>query len=172
MLWLLIGAAIALIAYNIIRRFTHKACCKTGRHGYCFGHPGTGIISGVIGVAVFITLMGMWSSHVPDSEKWEVKTENLAVLNDGSAIEGSFFLVSGGIGEKPKFTFYAEENGVFRLKSVDADEAQVVYTDGAPVHEYHIPAGRFWTYWEMSNSYDVFKVPAGSIKYSYNLDAK
>lgn len=172
MLWLLIGVLVFLLVWMALFSFMHKKCGANAPYGYCYGHPGVmaaGIFAGLI---VWFGLASWWATKIPESEKWTVTYNNLAALNDGSSVNGTFFLGGGTIDSDPSYMFYTENGGDYKLRQVYADDAVVRFSKETPKIEYHNPRSQFWTYWNMNNTYYVFKVPEGSIKYSYSLDAK
>jgi hypothetical protein len=172
MVWLLVGLAVFFSMWGFTWWLAHKNCESNGLYFYCYGHPLVGVISAITGLVVWLSLASWYASTIPESEKWSVTHDNLAVLNDGSRVNGSFFLGSGTIDSDPSFMFYTESDGNYKLKQVYAEDSIVRYSTESPKIEYHSPKSRFWTYWNMNNQYYVFKVPNGSIKYGYELDAK
>lgn len=125
------------------------------------------VVIGLIGSAIAWNYVA-----VPD-----VTYSNLATLNDGSGVSGRFFLGSGTIDSTAVFMYYTEDNGVYTLQHVDADYATVTYTDGPPEIVYHNKktGNEFWVanWQEFSEpTHYEFRVPRGSVKSSFNLDAK
>lgn len=137
------------------------------------------IVGGVAGfvVALFVGAVVYGGTSVVD------RTVRLESLQDGSSVRGSFFLGSGVINEVSVFTWYEQPQlGSYRQARADADDSTVHYTDQAPRYVVHIEKyqdGSFWGTWgwrldagnEVYRTYD-FYVPKGSVKSSYELDAK
>lgn len=110
------------------------------------------------------------------------KTYNLVALQDGNSTGGSFFLGTGYIDDKQQFSYYQENNGQYRLKSVDAENAIIIQGNGKPrvVKSCSLDAVApiiFYPFFQ-GDRYDCstktyeFHVPPGSIKSNYTLDAK
>lgn len=132
-------------------------------------HLVLGMLTGVI--------PGLLTSFVIPSETEKINiTRNLEVLNDGSSLGGDFFLGTGSIGDRPEYTFYYEENGLYRLDQVYADEASIQYHEGDPViiETVNQETDAFINHFSIhfSKSEYLFKIPKGSIKTNYTLDAK
>lgn len=114
------------------------------------------------------------------SEYYTSEPRSLVNLQDGSNVEGSFFLGIGSVGEEMKYSFYAEtDSGSYKLHSVDADRAEVVFTDGDPYYTaecYRPMFGKNWDFVQAAGCYDhknvTFYVPKGSIKTNFTLDAQ
>jgi len=56
---------------------------------------------------------------------------NIESLQDNS-VDGNFFLGTGNIGGKMKYTFYYEENKLYRMVQLDYDLVQIKYSDNRP----------------------------------------
>lgn len=135
------------------------------------------IPSGFISIVVAVFLMLFMAPVAYNAVKVpDVTYSDLATLNDGSGVQGSFFLGSGTINSTAVFMYYTNDNGVYRLNHVDADYATVTYTDGPPRLLYHNTksGNHFWALDWFGDDYTQyeFQVPAGSVKQSFNLDAQ
>jgi hypothetical protein len=101
----------------------------------------------------------------------------LSSLNDGTQTNGSFFLGSGYIDSRPVYRYYVENGrGEFRLQSAPADRAFITYTDSTPEVVYHQKRSSS-TFWSIGIDGDgiqeyEFRVPKGSVKTDFTLDAK
>lgn len=143
-------------------------------------------ISGVIGGAVIGTIV----ISIPATEITSdtvIISHNIVSMKDGTSTEGSFFLGSGVIGNKPSFTYYEQDaSGAVRLKHVNANDASVVQYDGPPkVTEecdsykdsptlWTWPIGDIWAEDDIDcwGENIVFYVPEGSVKTDFVLDAE
>lgn len=116
---------------------------------------------------------------IPSETKFVLaKTYRLESLQDNNSLGGSFFLGTGTIRGKMKYTFYYEECGFYKLKQIDCDEAIIRYTNENPrleeltrqkVEDSFI--NYFTVYDSRVNSY-IFYVPKGTIKQNYLLNAE
>jgi len=105
-------------------------------------------------------------------------TLTLVSLQDNPSVQGRFYLGYGSVSGTFKYTFYYQvDSETFRMRQVDYTNAEVKYTSGAPsVFVYHkeekpILYNRFTLHCPWNDTY-VLKVPKGSIKTDYSLDAK
>ena len=131
----------------------------------------------------FLNLLGSFSVSflfalmIPTHTKIEKSNFELESLQDGSRINGQFFLGSGYINEKMKYSFYVSEENGYKLYSIDANNAHVKYTTKKPklemfeevVNEDFI--NNFSIAIDLETSYIIY-VPQGSILQNYVLDAQ
>ena len=87
------------------------------------------------------------------------------------------YYTTGIVKDKMKFTFYYHDLGAFKLGSIDADKAHVMYTKGEPFIKkvYKKEAdGYFWNNFSLlfdDDAYYYICVPEVSIKQNFVLDA-
>ena len=133
-----------------------------------------GAFMGFVFSLIFLVISFCLSfADVPNYESAPIP---MAALQDGSSIEGSFFLGCGSINEKMTYTFLMgnEEEG-FKMEQVDASSVTIKFTEDAP-HYTKMRSklnwyGRFlWGVDSIGASEYVFYVPEGTIKYNYNID--
>jgi hypothetical protein len=134
-----------------------------------------GILGGLAGFVVGVVVAIILPAHY-QTDKW---SENLANLNDGSHIKGSFFLGSGQIEGRMTYAYYTQnQDSTFKLWQTEADVAIIKYSEGDPkIHITYVhPSERFINLFAIdlddSNWSCVFEVPKGSIKTNYDLDAQ
>jgi len=123
------------------------------------------------GVSLIITLI------IPTHTQIEKSTFELESLQDGSRINGQFFLGSGYMNEKMKYSFYISEKNGYKLYSISANNAHVKYTTEQPKLEMFKEVvnddfiNNFSIAWDLETSY-IIHVPQGSILQNYILDAQ
>ena len=133
-------------------------------------------------LSTLYSLMGLLFSFIiafviPTHTEIKKSTFKLESLQDGSRINGQFFLGSGYINEKMKYSFYISEENGYKLYSIDANNAHVKYTTEKPklemfeevvnddfINNFSIPL-------DFKTSYIIY-VPQGSILQNYTLDAQ
>lgn len=100
-------------------------------------------------------------------------------IGDSNGTRGSFSLFGGSIENQPVYMYYLRnDKGEFRLYHVDADKAYVTYTNETPKIVYHHTRSKneFWALNAIVDTGGVsnyeFRVPEGSVKQNYNLDAQ
>lgn len=117
------------------------------------------------------------SMIIPTHTQIEKSTFELESLQDGSRINGQFFLGSGYINEKMKYSFYISEENGYKLYSIDANNAHVKYTTEKPKLEMFEEVvnddfiNNFSIAMDLKTSYIIY-VPQGSILQNYVLDAQ
>lgn len=121
---------------------------------------------------------GLIAVALPAKTEQVVTTYELESLQDGSLMSGSFFLGSGVVKDEMKYIFYYEEDGFYKLKQVDYNDAKISYSDGKPRAErykFEEVVGPFINYFALDylgeEEYIIY-IPKGTIKQDYNLDAK
>lgn len=144
------------------------------RYGSIFGIYVAALAFGT----TFVVLIGMMLNmltYIFVDEDYSY-SRPLTTINDNSSVSGSFFLGSGSIKEIPTFMYYVlNERGEFRLQHVDADDAFITYTDGPPeviVHTTRTKSEWLAVEMDMAEYEYEFRVPRGSVKQVYTLDAK
>ena len=114
---------------------------------------------------------------IPTHTQIEKSTFELESLQDGSKINGQFFLGSGYINEKMKYSFYVSEQNGYKLYSIEANNAHVKYTTAKPKLEMFEEVvnddfiNNFSIAKDLETSYIIY-VPQGSILQNYVLDAQ
>lgn len=144
---------------------------------------GTGIVVGIL-VGVFVSFVVGLGSYTSSSD---IARSNLGYLNDGTAVQGHFFLGSGVIDEKQVYSYYKEVGkNQYKLSRINADgqEAyEVVVQQESITKPYVETLGKNSTprlswVWALNfgRAYNlervVFHVPEGSIKSQVVLDAQ
>lgn len=136
---------------------------------------------------IFIPLMGigtgaiLWISigsiigcFMPTVDIKETKA--LYALQDGSEINGSFFLGSGRIDEEMHYVYVVKEDRGKQMQTLEIDENEIYLNDNADTPTLDIYSKDFkyrWMYWFAMPGIDceyVFNIPSGSIDYEYNID--
>ena len=123
---------------------------------------------------IFIIFFGLFYTEVFVEEQ-TIRVEKLHAINDSSGTSGSFFLGSGSIDEKPVYLYYYKEGEAFRRGSIDADDAEIFYSDGTPRIEYR---GAIIPRWidpiggDIPQGLSRIYVPEGSISSQYEFDNK
>jgi hypothetical protein len=59
-------------------------------------------------------------------------TQTLTTLNTSTASQGTFFLGTGTVEGESVINYVTNENGVYRVQSVDADQATILTDSGEP----------------------------------------
>lgn len=119
----------------------------------------------------------MFSIFIPQNTYFEKSTFELESISDGSKLNGQFFLGSGYINEKMKYSFYLKEQEGFKLYTIDADIAHVRYSKTNPVLEMYeqTRTNDFINYFSIPHRLElkyIIYVPQGSILQNYVLDAQ
>lgn len=173
MLWFVIAGLVTLVVF-IIAYFINR-----GDYDMWYS---IGMATGMAGFfslllfGVFGQIYGRGLADYP-AERYTT----LVNLSDGAGVSGSFFLGSGTIDTTPVYMYYAQDNkGRYRLYHVNASQSYVTYTDETPtlvIHGkemndkwYSLDTG-FATPEYADDVYE-FRVPRGSIKQNFNLDAQ
>lgn len=173
LVWSSIAVTVIVIAI-MIAAYTKEHKSKWPEYDYIvFG--GFTLIVILVAALVFSAFT---VSFCLDKHDVVVETKNLVSLQDGSSVEGSFFLGCGTINEKPSYTYYVKTGeNQFVLKSVGAEYCTVVYTTGKPCiktirKSFNSDTLNYWFF--QNTGYDRYQlcVPEGSIKSNYILDAK
>ncbi|WP_424493904.1 hypothetical protein [Salinimicrobium sp. GXAS 041] len=132
------------------------------------------IFGGFIGFLIGAFLGAMAALIIGTDTYTEKSVSYIEVLNDNQGISGSFFLGTGNINGEMKYVFYERNEDYFWLREIDYNRASIKYTDSIPVLETYKERCKpsLWGLNDSSNVYYVFRVPEGSIKTGYNLDAQ
>lgn len=130
-----------------------------------------------ISMALLFGLIGLCIALSLPADNTSVKhTCEIASLQDGSGVSGSFLVGCGAINNEMNYTFYIKESDSYRLLQVECSDAIVRYCDSLPrVEEYRSEPTKSLINWfaeDLPKSTYVIYVPKGTIKSEYNLDAK
>lgn len=131
-----------------------------------------GILMGVI-IGFLLALPIPMKSHL---EKYEIQIAN---LQDGNSIHGSFFLGTGQVDGVMKYTYYTKDGEFYQLHQMDASNIKVRYTSGSPritfmkrVLDKDETINRWGFDLDIGNKTDyIIEVPKGSVKSDFTLDA-
>lgn len=133
----------------------------------------------VLGGAILGFLIGL---AIPSKMIEEKSTFKLMNLQDGSQVNGHFFLGSGVIEGKMTYAFYYEIDSVnFAMSQIPYDVAKIRYTNDsttAYIEQYQTVDDKnyFLNHFSIDTDYGdkrfVIYVPKGTIKSNYNLDAQ
>lgn len=103
---------------------------------------------------------------------------NIESLKDHSNASGEFFLGCGSINGSMKYSFYYEENGLYRLMQLDYTDVAIKYSDKKP----RVNVSELWFTDAAINQYAIdlnigdksyiIEVPEGTIKNNYILDSE
>jgi len=101
---------------------------------------------------------------------------DLESIQDGSKMQGQFFLGSGYINEQMHYSFYLNEEKGYKLYSISSNDAHIRYTNNKPKLEMleEKKSNAFinnFSLCELKTNYIIY-VPKGSILQNYDLDAK
>ena len=101
---------------------------------------------------------------------------NIETLQDNNSVGGSFFLGSGQIEGKMKYVFYYEEDGFYKMKTIDYNLVKIKYSDEKPkvIVVEQKPIENFINMFAIDNLKETYiiEVPKGTIRNDYNLDAQ
>lgn len=168
MLWLLIALVAATVAGGVGYLFDSGSWTRDTCASPAFWT-----------ILVLLGIPAIWLNfHLYSNYKVERETYNyLQNVGDSNGTRGSFSLFGGSIDNQPVYMYYLQDDsGKFRLYHVDADSAYVTYTNETPKIVYHSSYSR--NIWMSYNPDDgavdefEFRVPEGSVKQNYNLDAQ
>jgi hypothetical protein len=134
------------------------------------------LIAALVSGVLILTANAISKSFVSEDYETYNYLEN---IGDANGTRGSFSLFGGSIENQPVYMYYLRnDKGEFRLYHVDADSAYVTYTNETPKIVYHMTRSKneFWALNAIVdtgtvNNYE-FRVPEGSVKQNYNLDAQ
>jgi hypothetical protein len=128
------------------------------------------IFGGLIGFVVAICL--------PMDTYQKKYSLNLQTLQDGSSVNGHFFLGTGHFEDKMKYVFYYENNGLFKMEQLDYKIVEIRYSNNKPkVNVTQIYPTDSWIN-KVAIDFDAYDktyiidVPSGTIKNNYTLDAQ
>jgi hypothetical protein len=174
MLWYLIALALGGVGWLYGRTKKHKSTYYDSDYRWDerWGWFWSFLVGGLFLAGVTNAVL---NDHYIDRKV--VSTESMEVVSDGSSTHGSFFLFSGYVKSDPVYNYYSRnDRGEYRLKQVYADYAFVTYTDATPqVIRYDIDSSNLWMAlhvgWDTYGEWE-FRIPEGSIKQNYTLDAQ
>ena len=88
--------------------------------------------------------------------------------------QNAAFLGSGSANDRPVFYYYANNDGVITLQSIDADFVTIRFSDESPrlLHCPAKPDSRWIALLSPQDSKNTFYIPQGSIVNSFKLDAQ
>lgn len=117
---------------------------------------------------------------LPMETKTVVDEYKIVSLQDNNSTSGNFFLGTGYIEGKMKYSFYYENSGEYKMKQTDINNTSIIYSDSIICKRYRQVAvdGAFINYFALDelNSESEMKyiiyVPKGTIKTSFSLDAQ
>ncbi len=172
MIWAILGCVAALIG-GVGWWWSEAKYGRRTLDDYLMLFPALLFAACIAGLAVTV-LNGVTYLVIPDGNTRYVDggVTRLAQIAPSSATQGSFFLGSGVVDEKPVYRFYAEQAGGLALRSVNADAVVVHQGDGVPriVRHEAVQAHPWWSLFsEGGDYYDVY-VPTGSIAPDYDLN--
>lgn len=133
------------------------------------------LVMGFLAGAMFAFLTSLIVSLFAPVEYNVTKVETLVSIKDGNSLEGRFYLGSGYIGDTMQYTYITNDNQEMNMKSVDIDEATLIYSNDLKVETFSpifksnvvsIMFGEPVLYYE---KYKIY-VPEGSIKTEYTID--
>lgn len=128
------------------------------------------------GAVIGLVIGGFIAMSIPSETKVDTRELNLTLLNDGSSLEGSFFLGIGNVSGSMKYIYYYEEKGQYKMDVLSYKEVAIEYSDSNPklLILRDVKTDAFINSFSicLKNKKYVFRVPEGSIKSGYNLDAQ
>ena len=145
--------------------------------------PGSAIgalcLLGILFGAVGALIISLPATYIMSDDY--IETHEIVSLKDGTGSTGSFFLGSGSLDGDATFFYYQRVSGGFELKSVDADDTTIIFSDENPRVEqdctkfnnnfFTWPVAEFPTDHECEGDYKIY-VPADSITTKFVLDAE
>ena len=102
---------------------------------------------------------------------------SIQTLQDNNTTKGSFFLGCGQIDGDMKYVFYYEENGLYRMMQLKANNVRIKYCDNTPnVNITEItPTKDLINYFALDSDIGdktyIIEVPKGTIANNFTLDA-
>lgn len=129
------------------------------------------ILGALSGLAIWMALGTAVGIFLP--ERVELQTHQIVALQDNIGVEGSFFLGSGTIDSEPHYTYMIETERGFKLESVEADEAYIIYDDNPRIQTKYKSLKYDWMYLiaiKWSSAEYTFYIPEGSIYTGYKVD--
>lgn len=112
-----------------------------------------------------------------DSEK-HTYTLELENLQDGSGVNGRFFLGSGMINSRMRYVFYYRDGEFYKMAQVDMSDAKIRYTESPPkaIVTTTVFSNTLLNNFAIDLSCDddsyILEVPKGTIKSNFTLDAQ
>lgn len=128
----------------------------------------------LVGLLMWL-VVGMIMGCILPTE-YEMASQPIYAMNDGSSSEGAHFLFSGYYDEKFVCRYIVETEKGKHIEQVNADKAYIVEQDVAQpyVERYEEVYTIDWYWWialPMNNDvYYKFYVPSGTVVTSYNID--
>ena len=165
--WILIGLTIAVVlvtgAFGVL---------KNGAVEGVFN----GFLNGMIGTV--LTLVAVFAFSVSGAQSWNETSfteQKLAALQTSASIEGQFFLGSGSVGDKRVLNYISNDDGAFRVGSVDASRAVIYEDSNSATMKVVRYEGRndFLAPFPLSRKTETeFHVPQGSIMSDFSINNK
>lgn len=129
----------------------------------------------MIVMATLITLITL--SQVLYDPSYKVKkttVTEIALMSDNIGTEGSWSLFGGSVNSSGKFFYYSDDNGVHRLESAEASDAEIIEDSADPYVEeiQYESVMRMWGAERAVNTKYVFHIPEGSINHTIDLDGE
>lgn len=134
------------------------------------------VMNALIGL-FFAGMVGFIIAFVlPMSTKMTRTTYGIESLQDGSSMEGHFFLGCGSIEGEMKYIFYYKDEVGYKMAQIDVDDAVIKYSDRRKVVEIKEELTENWINLFgldilEDNKYEIY-VPNGTIRNDFNLDSK
>lgn len=167
MITILIGIVIG-IGIAIIRVRQSEYC--EDLFDYVFASIFGGVFGGVLGLIV--------ANFIPSKTFIHEQVSEIESLQDNNSTSGRFFLASGNIDGEMKYVMYLRNGKTFSMVQASYKYSEIEYTEGQPVLiEYTKKmqpnewVNRFSIDFDLGFKGYLIKVPKGTIKNSYNLDA-
>ena len=166
-MWTIIIFAVAGLLYGIKNAYEDS----WGEFFEYFAYSLMGVIGGaIIGFAVAVILpMDLYIREYSYS---------ILTLQDNTSVTGRSYLFHGSIDGTMKYSFYTEDQGYFKLHSIDYSLVRIKYTDGEPVvnvfEKYYTDSwiNKFALDLDVFDKTYTIEVPKGSIVNGFSLDAK
>lgn len=144
------------------------------------GFLGALVLGGGFILVIWALLTLLLGSLLPHTNIYENKS--LVALQDGTQTVGSFFLGYGHIDGVPKYTYYVQNGGGYRLQNADAEKIDVYQDTDKPYIKVSTSCYGRWTWLVICNSgmsntsgddaVSEIHVPKNTIKQDFVLDAK
>ena len=138
-----------------------------------------GFMGAILGALISILLVGFTMGMVSCfASTTYVKSEETKIiaLQDNSSVQGRFFLGSGNIDGTMKYVYMKEEDGGYKMDSLDVENVTIIYSDSTKIEVYNAEFKNkairflFCKYDLFSDSKYKIYVPKGTIKQNFNVD--
>lgn len=134
---------------------------------------GASVVVALLGAAVFTVGNGI--SNVASGRDWSYKDVPLVSIRDGSGVNGSYVLGTGGTSSTGRYVFYYQDGSAKRLVNINAEKVKLFEDSDRPyaVKAINCRMSVEWLAYTMACPDDHFTeihVPAGSVQTRIDLN--